>query len=190
MPDFLVSVENYKEEEGTFEVVISNITAPSGVEKIQVPVWCAADQNDIKWYDADKQDDGTYKTKVSIANHKYSIGTYQVHVYLTTKNGLSQGRVTQGQQVILPQMKINAEDVTGKETTYRIEATNVGLLGVLQNVQFATWSEQGGQDDLVWYTGHKNVRMWMGTGKQRWTSRITEQQENIKWMYMPHLRME
>ena len=157
VPDFLVSVENYKEEEGTFEVVISNITAPSGVEKIQVPVWCAADQNDIKWYDADKQDDGTYKTKVSIANHKYSIGTYQVHVYLTTKNGLSQGQVTQGQQVILPQMKINAEDVTGKETTYRIEATNVGLLGVLQNVQFATWSEQGGQDDLVWYTGHKNA---------------------------------
>src|SRR5699024_7007726 len=106
-PGFSASVNNYKEEGGTFEVVINNITALSGVEKIQVPVWCAEDQSDIKWYDAEKQTDGSYKVKVSIANHNYSVGLYKAHVYLTTQNGLTQGMVTEGQQVILPQMQIN-----------------------------------------------------------------------------------
>ena len=156
-PGFSASVNNYKEEGGTFEVVINNITALSGVEKIQVPVWCAEDQSDIKWYDAEKQTDGSYKVKVSIANHNYSVGLYKAHVYLTTQNGLTQGMVTEGQQVILPQMQINAEDISGKEMTYRVEAANVGLLGVLQNVMFAVWSEQGGQDDLAWYTGNRNA---------------------------------
>ncbi len=156
-PGFSASVNNYKEEGGTFEVVINNITALSGVEKIQVPVWCAEDQSDIKWYDAEKQTDGSYKVKVSIANHNYSVGLYKAHVYLTTQNGLTQGMITEGQQVILPQMQINAEDISGKEMTYRVEAANVGLLGVLQNVMFAVWSEQGGQDDLAWYTGNRNA---------------------------------
>ena len=156
-PGFTASVENYKEEDGTFEVIISNIEAPSGVEKVQVPVWCAADQSDIKWYDAEEQEDGSYKIKASIANHSYSVGAYQAHVYLTTKNGLSKGMVTEGQQVVLPQMEINVKDTTGMEMTYQAEATNVGMLGVLQNVMFAVWSEQGGQDDLVWYTGRRDA---------------------------------
>ena len=156
-PSFTTSIQNYDEEKGTFEVVISNIVSASGVEQVQVPVWCAADQSDIRWYGAEKQNDGTYKVKVSIANHNFSVGTYQVHVYLTTKNGLTQGVVAGTQKVTLPDMKITAEDTTGEELTYRLQAANVGLLGVLKNVMFATWSETGGQDDLVWYTGHKNA---------------------------------
>ncbi|WP_033127032.1 GBS Bsp-like repeat-containing protein, partial [Eubacterium sp. ER2] len=156
-PSMTTSIENYDEEKGTFEVVVSDIVSPSGVDRVQVPVWCASDQSDIRWYDAEKQNDGSYKAKISTANHNFATGTYQVHVYVTTKNGLTQGVVAGTQNVSLPDMEIIAEDTTGEEMTYKVQATNVGLLGVVKNVMFATWSEQGGQDDLVWYTGHKNA---------------------------------
>ncbi|MBM6811353.1 GBS Bsp-like repeat-containing protein, partial [Faecalitalea cylindroides] len=81
-------IENQNEEAGTFDVVISNIDSASGVSQVQVPVWCEADQNDIYWYTAQKQSDGTYRTTVSIANHKYHSGGYTVHTYLTGNNGL------------------------------------------------------------------------------------------------------
>ncbi len=156
-PDFTVEIENYNAQKGTFEVVVSNIAAPSEVAQVQVPVWCASDQSDIRWYDAEKQSDDTYKAKVGIANHKFATGVYQVHVYLTTGNGLTRGVVAGTQEVTLPDTQILAEDMTGEEMTYKLEATNLGLLGVLKSVMFATWSEAGGQDDLVWYTGHKNA---------------------------------
>ena len=156
-PSMATSIENYDDEKGTFEVVVSDIVSPSGVDRVQVPVWCASDQSDIRWYDAEKQNDGSYKAKISTANHNFATGTYQVHVYVTTKNGLTQGVVAGTQNVSLPDMEIIAEDTTGEEMTYKVQATNVGLLGVVKNVMFATWSEQGGQDDLVWYTGHKNA---------------------------------
>ena len=157
VPSMTTSIENYNEEKGTFEVVVRDIGSPSGIDRVQVPVWCASDQSDIRWYDAEKQSDGSYKAKVSIANHNFAIGTYQVHVYVTAKNGVTQGTIAGTQEVSLPDMEIIAEDTTGKEMTYKVQATNIGLLGVLKNVMFATWSEKGGQDDLVWYTGHKNA---------------------------------
>ncbi|MDC0829288.1 GBS Bsp-like repeat-containing protein, partial [Faecalitalea cylindroides] len=46
-------------------------------------------QNDIQWYIAEKQSDGTYKVKVSIANHKYHYGEYKIHTYLTDGNGFT-----------------------------------------------------------------------------------------------------
>ena len=157
VPSMTTSIENYNEEKGTFEVVVRDIVSPSGVDQVQVPVWCASDQSDIRWYGAEKQSDGSYKAKVSIANHNFAIGTYQVHVYVTAKNGVTQGMIAGTQEVSLPDMEIIAEDTTGKEMTYKVQATNIGLLGVLKNVMFATWSEKGGQDDLVWYAGHKNA---------------------------------
>lgn len=150
------AIQNYDENKGTFEVVIKNISSPSGIERVQVPVWCASDQSDIKWYDAKEQKDGSYKVTVSMANHKYATGNYKVHVYLTSGNGIMSGMVAGEQRVILPYMEIGVADLNGKETEYTLTVSNVELLGVVRNVQFAVWSEEGGQDDLIWYDGIKH----------------------------------
>ena len=50
-----VQASNIDGEKGTFNVKISDILAPAGVSKVEVPIWCAGDQSDIKWYTANKK---------------------------------------------------------------------------------------------------------------------------------------
>ena len=78
----------YNERTGTFEVVVKNVKSKSGVNKVQVPVWCASDQSDIHWYDAKEQNDGSYKVKVNVSNHNYAEGEYRIHTYVSTKNNM------------------------------------------------------------------------------------------------------
>ena len=166
-PTLSVETGNYQKNEGTFDVLITDVNSPSGVEKIQVPVWCASNQSDIKWYTAEKQSDGSYKVTVSMANHKYAVGEYKVHTYITTGNGMTVfGGSTPNVSMSLPDMEVSAKDVDGKETTYVLKVTNTNLLGVIKNIQFATWSVENGQDDIRWYNGSRNsLGEWTGTAE-------------------------
>ena len=168
-PSMEVSLGEYNAEKGTFEVTISNVESASGISSLRVPVWCAADQSDIKWYDAQKQDDSTYKVTVSMANHQYHTGVYTVHTYLTSENGLTEGIVAGQKEVTMPKIEVSAKDSNGKETLYNLKATNAGVVGgAIRNVLFATWSEDGGQDDIIWYGGTKGTNgEWTATADIR-----------------------
>ncbi|MZI83301.1 hypothetical protein GT646_21100 [Clostridium butyricum] len=88
-PSASVSIESQNEELGTFAVAVRDVSSASGVSKVQVPLWSAADQSDIRWYDATRQSDGSWRALVNIRDHKYSISTqrtYSAHVYLTAGN--------------------------------------------------------------------------------------------------------
>ena len=87
-PTANVSVTNYDESSGSFDVVITDIESVSGVDGICVPVWCSGDQSDIYWYEADEQIDGNYKVHVDPIFHNYSSGLYKIHIYIGTNNGL------------------------------------------------------------------------------------------------------
>lgn len=158
LPELSITVGEYNEKDGKFDVVLSNVKSLSGVELIQVPVWCAANQSDIHWYQAKKQNDGNYKITVNIANHNYAVGQYKIHSYVTTGNGMMAFTGAAPEKtVILPQTEVSATDTNGKETTYALKVTNTDMIGTIKNVQFATWSEQGGQDDIIWYQGSKGA---------------------------------
>ena len=149
-PTWDIEIENQNEEAGTFDVVIKNIDSKSGVSQIQMPVWSQANQSDIYWYTAQKQSDGTYKATVSMANHKYHTGKYTVHTYLTGGNGLRACKVYGTVDVKPVYAKVEAKDINGKQTTYRATVSHAGVFGELNNVQFAVWSEDKGQDDIKW----------------------------------------
>jgi hypothetical protein len=87
-PTGVATVEQVNVGQGTFRVRLTNINAPSGVSEVQVPVWSASDQNDIYWYQAVRQNDGSYIADVSIAKHKYHHGTYFAHCYVRSGNGV------------------------------------------------------------------------------------------------------
>ena len=154
-PSMSVSVENYQKNKGTFDVVVRNIKTPAGVSQVQVPVWCADGQKDLVWHTAAKQSDGSYKVTVSMADHNYLVGNYNIHVYLRTKNGVLKTYVAPTLNVTMPNVEITAKDSTGTEMTYGLKVTNVGTIMNAKRVRFAVWSEKNGQDDLVWYEGSK-----------------------------------
>jgi hypothetical protein len=87
-PAGTASIQNANASNGTFQVRLSNISSASGVNEVQVPVWCSSDQSDIYWYKAVRQSDGSYTANVNIANHKYHRGTYIAHCYVRTNNGI------------------------------------------------------------------------------------------------------
>lgn len=85
-----ISVEN-KTSQG-FDVVISNVSAVSGVQKVVVPIWSTqGGQDDIIWYDATNQNNGTYKVNVKVSDHKNNYGEYNIHLYYTQNDGKFEG---------------------------------------------------------------------------------------------------
>ncbi len=87
-----ISVINNNKETGTFDVIISNVYSPKGVRTVQVPTWSEVNgQDDLTWYEATRQSDGTYKVSVKPSNHKFSTGTYHVHLYYIQGDGSQVG---------------------------------------------------------------------------------------------------
>ena len=81
-----LSIANVDNQGGTFDVVLSGINAPTGVNVVHIPVWTESDQSDIVWYEASRQGDGSFKATVNALNHSYKAGSvtdYIVHAYLT-----------------------------------------------------------------------------------------------------------
>lgn len=149
-----IKIKNLNTVSGVFDVSISGITAMGGVDKVQVPIWSKSDQSDIVWYTAAKQKDGTYRVHFDIANHKCNYGTYQIHVYV--KSGIGTFDKTNMTAVNMVKIGDTSVEVSSNtnQTIYTATAWHIpGTLGKsLNKVQFAVWSEKGGQDDLIWYT--------------------------------------
>ena len=83
-----INVLNKNDQSGTFDVVISNVSSNVGLKEVQVPIWSEKNgQDDLKWYKAVKQSDGTYKTSVKISDHKNDRGEYLIHLYYVTDSG-------------------------------------------------------------------------------------------------------
>lgn len=81
-PTGTITIQNNNKDNGTFDVIISNVYSPKGVRAVQVPTWSDVNgQDDLAWYEAIRQSDGTYKLSVKASDHKFSIGTYHVHLY-------------------------------------------------------------------------------------------------------------
>ena len=83
-----INVTNKNDQSGTFDVVISNVSSNVGLKEVQVPIWSAKNgQDDLKWYKAVRQSDGTYKTSVKISDHKNDRGEYLIHLYYVIDSG-------------------------------------------------------------------------------------------------------
>ena len=83
-----VNIIDRNEPNGTFGVQVSGIHAKAGVNKIQIAVWSSKNQNDLRWYDAMANGDGTYKINVSIVDHQKNTGLYYADAYLIDNNGI------------------------------------------------------------------------------------------------------
>lgn len=87
-PTGTISITNKNDQTGTFDVIISNVSSHNGVKEVKVPTWSSENgQDDIIWYVASKQGDGTYKVSVNPSDHKNSLGEYNIHLYYVQNDG-------------------------------------------------------------------------------------------------------
>lgn len=83
-----IQIQNNNPQTGTFEILISNVHHDKGIQAVVVPTWSDKDgQDDIKWYEAVRQADGTYKQTVKASDHKNSTGLYHAHLYYRQHDG-------------------------------------------------------------------------------------------------------
>ena len=152
-PTGVISITNNKDS-GTFDVVISDVYSPKGVRTVQVPIWSEVDgQDDIRWYEAVRQTNGSYKVTVQVANHKYSTGIYNVHLYYIQNDGSQIGVGGTQTNVTLSEPKADLA-ITGLNNatgSYDVVISNLIAPRGFKEVLVPTWSEKNGQDDIIWY---------------------------------------
>ena len=140
-----------------FDVVVTNVSGGGKtVQEVRVPIWSDKNgQDDLTWYHADKQSDGSYKVHVDTASHKGDAGTYSVHLYYML-NGkrtyITETKATVPESQVTGKLTINNQTSNG----FDVVVTNVSGGGkTVQEVRVPIWSDKNGQDDLTWYHADK-----------------------------------
>ena len=178
----LISIVNNNPILGSFDVVISNVKAPNGVETVKVPIWSEVDgQDDIIWYTADRQSNGAYTVNVKASAHKNTTGLYNVHLYYVQKDGQLTGVGGTTTQVFIgktpeqlrPKASFAIENNNAQNGTFDAVITNItSPLGV-KEVLVPSWSLENGQDDLIWHKATKQ-----SDGSYRVTIKASEHKGN------------
>ena len=155
-----ISVVNNNKDTGTFDVIISDVYSPKGVRTVQVPIWSEKEgQDDIRWYEATRQTDGNYKVTVQVADHKYSTGIYNVHLYYIQNDGSQIGVGGTQTKVTLsdPKADLAITGLNNATGSYDVVISNLVAPRGFKEVLVPTWSEKNGQDDIIWYKAAKQA---------------------------------
>ena len=162
---------------GSYDLVISNLIAPRGFKEVLVPTWSEKNgQDDIIWYKAAKQANGDYKVTVRSSNHKGDSGLYNSHVYLVDNDGKYIG--LGGKQVTLDITKtqgtLTIANNDKNRGTFDVLITNLTNPSGISGVLIPVWSEQNGQDDLVWHNATKqddgSYKVTISASQHKWNS--------------------
>ncbi|WP_158568177.1 GBS Bsp-like repeat-containing protein [Coprobacillus sp. AF33-1AC] len=154
-PDIKMSAENIGK--GRFKINLDIANGANSIEKLEVPVWSDKNgQDDIIWYRAKKEEEGHYSVTVDVKNHKGDIGNYSYAGYATLKSGIFVGSNDNNQTATVGiQLGSLKTDVGENETEVKIVLKDTDIECIGKNIKYAVWSEEGGQDDLRWYTAGK-----------------------------------
>ena len=136
--------------DGNFTIKITGIEENADIKTVYVPVWNSSDQSDICWYKAQKQADGSYLVNADIANHKYHLGSYRIHVYIETQSG-AMNHIASSSVVLADMSAGNFYEQVGDEYSRKLVLDSVEDQGIANKVYFAVWSVKNGQDDIFWY---------------------------------------
>jgi len=177
-----ISIVNNNPTLGSFDVVISNVKAPNGVETVSVPIWSEINgQDDIIWYTANRQNNGTYTVNVKASAHKNSTGLYNIHLYYIQKDGQMTGVGGTTTQVFIgktpeqlkPKASFAIENNNAKAGTFDAVITNISAPLGVKEVLVPSWSLENGQDDLIWHKATKQ-----NDGSYRITIKASEHKGN------------
>lgn len=145
-----------KESDVKVKVTVSNV--PVYVTGITIPVWTSLNgQDDIKWYQATKQFDGTYILTFSPKEHNFESGHYNIHIYgqsqvnysLEALSSTSGVDLSTDKYVVDPAVSVQNHDANNGTLKVRIAESE--YTKKIKSVSVAVWSESD-QSNLHWYT--------------------------------------
>ena len=178
-----INIVNNNTMAGRFDVVISNVKAPNGVRIVSVPIWSEiGGQDDLVWYTANRQADGTYTVNVKASDHKNSTGLYNIHLYYVQNNGQMTGVggtvtnvfIGKRPEDLKPSGAVTIENNNSSTGTFDAVVRNVVSPTGLKEVLIPSWSVAGGQDDLIW---HKATRQ--SDGSYRATIKASDHKNSV-----------
>ena len=168
-----------------FDVIISNVSSTQGIKEVLVPVWSEQNgQDDIVWYQATKQGEGVYKVTVKVSDHKNNSGNYHVHLYYLLDNGEQRGVGATMTEVEAPKPveTTGIISIANKSSQgFDVLITNASSTQGIKEVLVPVWSEQNGQDDIIWYQATKQ-----GEGVYKVTVKVSDH-KNDSGNYDIHL---
>lgn len=180
-----ISIQNHNPEKGSFDIIVSNVYHAKGIQAVVIPTWSDADgQDDLKWYEATRQADGSYKQTVTISDHKNVTGLYHAHLYYRQHDGTMVGAGGTKTEVAPAQKTSGNITIQNNNTTtgtFDIIISNVYNSKGIKAVVLPTWSDADGQDDIKWYEA---TRQSDGTYKQ--TVKASDH-KNSTGLYHAHL---
>ena len=149
------SISNKKDYQGTANIKISGmganskliITSESGVSKEYA------------------LENGSASIGFSIEDFAGERGNYSAKVYSSSNQVLEEKNIYISKDT---SCDIKAENLDGKEIEDTLTTQFKDMPSEIIGLQFATWSEEGGQDDIIWYEGTKGTNgEWIATADIR-----------------------
>ncbi|MGT2950626.1 GBS Bsp-like repeat-containing protein, partial [Streptococcus cuniculi] len=158
-PSGKIEIQHINENDGTFDVLIRDIRASQEVQGVRVPVWTSkGGQDDLRWYEAERQSDGTYHIRIDNRLHHYETGSYHVHYYYRYKDGSQEGIGTIRTELPLPTKpsgKIEIHNQNRANGRFDVLISNLRSPQKIQRILIPVWSAKKGRDDLRWYEATK-----------------------------------
>ncbi|MCC3173600.1 murein hydrolase LytF [Streptococcus sanguinis] len=156
-------IETSFPQTGIMEITIKNV--PDTMYKVVLPTWSdKKGQDDLQWYEASKNPDGSYSARVELRKHNYDTGTYNIHLYGQSyvqpeSTGIT-GTTVEVDSGKLPSDKeqkplFTVENINPKQGTYTVKTTETSLSKPIQSVRVPIWSTSN-QSNLKWYTATPN----------------------------------
>lgn len=141
-------------QEGEFSLRLTNID--SDYTGISAEIWTGTDADNKKTYRLQIQNDGTYATRIPLKDFEYYMGTYHLEIYGNSDSGEGELIETCEKEININRGSFAAVISSDSGLRYTAVLENTDLLGIAEEVRFGVWSEENGQDDLVWYIADEN----------------------------------
>ena len=147
----------------SMEILIKNL--PDTMYKVTVPTWSEnKGQDDLQWYEASKNPDGSYRVRVELKKHNYDTGTYHIHLYgesyvkpeFTCLAGTT-ATIDAGKLPSPEEQKplFSVENVNHEQGTYTVKISETATSKPIQSVRVPIWSTHN-QSNIKWYEASNN----------------------------------
>ena len=155
--------------------------ASHGHTKVKFAVWSMENgQDDLAWYNAEKQADGNWACKVDLTKH-HSTGNYQVHAYASTGDSDTMRMAGHVVAQIAAFDDVKPPKVVATVTAdYSMIKITVRNAEEYEKISVPVWSEVNGQDDIKWYKATKQAG-------DSWTCDVDIAAHNSMGRYLIHV---